>query len=692
MSRFFPLAVALSLGSLMAGGGEMIAEWDAKNLGVWQTRGDAEFGVDTTGGKAKTACLRLEVRPETKLQYPQFYRDFRTGLAAGDRFTVRAQVRSQDVSQDPGAYMAVEFLDGDRRVGIAHSPTGQGNGAKGWETLTVEGASFPKGATTMRVSLILHAHGVAWFDGVQVERVAQGLRPFTGDQRTVKVDPNEVILDHFGGTGYHVFYHCHETTSEHLNTVILKRWREVSPSFARVTHNWSWDEAKKAYVAEQMKEWQRTGTEVYLTTWGPRDCPTDEARQAYAKEVADMLAYFVVKNGCTNLKTFCLTNELSLGKWGALVHDLPRFQAYHQAFFDELAARKLPVGLLATDASPISNWHTIEWATQHMDDITAVYGGHHYINDFPLDDPNFYPWFEERLAWGAGLARAKGKDFIIGEFGAKQAGNTVNGKRNDACRYWDTPEEPYVGIQLTEAVIAALNAGVYSLGYWTFADFPDEYSQTYQNKWGLFKWTGSDYSTRPHYYSYGMITKYLRGPAKVLRVASNDPMVRVAAIQRASDGAPTVLLVNRNLEPVQVELDLGLVPERPLRRYTYDPQHPPQHPFGDLPEPDALVALANSRLVQDLPAQSQVLLTAAYETMPPPVVTGVAVQAAGAGVNVSWQPVDVDDLCYYRVYRLADGRREQVGSTIATRFADPAGKAGDRYAVVAVDRSGNAGE
>ena len=669
----------------------MLAEWNAGELDAWKTRGDAQFSVDATGGKTGTACLRLQVEPDTKPQYPQFHRDFRTGLAAGDRISVRAEVRSQDVSQDPGAYMAVEFLRGEERVGIAHSQTGQGNGAKGWETLTVDGA-FPQGATAMRVSLLLHAQGVAWFDGVRVERVARGLQPFTGDQRTVRVDPSDVILSRFWGTGYHVFYHCHETTPEHLNTVILKRWREVNPSFARVTHSWAWDEAKKAYVAEQMKEWQRTGTEVYLTTWGPRDCRTDEARQAYAKEVADMLAYFVVQQGCTNLKTFCLTNELSLGKWGGLLQDLPLFRAYHQAFFTEFAARKLPVGLLATDASPIANWHSIQWATEHMDDITAVYGGHHYINDCTLDDPNFYPWFEERLAWGAGLARAKGKDFIIGEFGAKQAGNTVNGKRNDACRYWDTDQEPYVGIQLAEAVIAALNAGVYSLGYWTFCDFPDEYSKTYQNKWGLFKWTGTDYSTRPHYYSYGMITKYLRGPAKVLRVTSNDPFVRVGAIQRASDGAVTVLLVNRNQGPVTVDLDLGVVPGQPLRRYTYDPQRPPHHPFGDLPEPDALVPMASSRLVQELPAQSQVLLTAAYESVPPPAVTGIAVQPSEKGVRVAWQPVDADDLCYYRVYRLVDGNREQVGSTIATQFADPAGQPADRYAVVAVDQSGNASE
>ena len=690
MHRIAAVAVALSLVPGLGSGAEMIASWDSADLGAWRTRGQAEFAKPAGEGRTGKRCLEIQVGPGGKPNYPQFYRDFRAGIAAGDRFRVKVDVRGEGVSQDPGAYLALEFLQGGRRVGIAHSQTGKANGAKGWETLNVPNATFPRGATTMRVSLILHAQGTAWFDNVRVERIGRGIQPFAGGQRTVRVSPQDVIHSRFGGVGYHVFYHCHETTPAHLNEVILKRWRELNPSFARVTHSWSWDEAKMAYVAEQMKVWRRTGTEVYLTTWGPPDCPTEASRQAYAKRVADMLEYFVVEQGCTNLKTFCLTNELSLKSWGSLRSDLPKFRAYHQAFADEFSARKLPVGLLATDAAPSASWHTIEWAARNMDDITAVYGGHHYINEYALADANFQPWFRQRLDWATGIARAKGKDFIIGEFGAKQARNTVKGKRNDACIYWGTEEEPFVAIQLAEAVIAALNAGVYALGNWTFADFPDEYRSNYQNKWGLFKWAGTDYSTRPHYYSYGLLTKYLRGPGRVLRVASNDPLVRVAALARESDGALTVVLVNRNPEQVRIELDLGRQPGRPLRRYVYDPHRPPHHPFGDLPEPDALAAADGPRLEVALPAMSQILLTSAYESEPPPVVVGVSVAPSAKGARVSWHPVDAADLCYYRVYRAQGAAWKQVGSTIATSLRDPDGALDDRYRVVAVDQSGNA--
>jgi len=152
-----------------------------------------------------------------------------------------------------------------------------------------------------------------------------------------------------------------------------------------------------------------------------------------------------------------------MGAWGKLAQDLPRFKACQQAFYDEFKARKLDIGLLATDASPVSYWWTIEWAAYNMDDITAVYGGHHYFSEYPPDDERFYPWFYDKLGGITATARAKGKDFILGEFGAKQDGRTIDGIKMDVCVYWDTPQEALVPLQLADATLAALNIGVYAL-------------------------------------------------------------------------------------------------------------------------------------------------------------------------------------------------------------------------------------
>ena len=76
-------------------------------------------------------------------------------------------------------------------------------------------------------------------------------------------------------------------------------------------------------------------------------------------------------------------------------------------FYDEFKSRHLNIGLLATDASPIEYWPTIEWASKNMDDITGVYGGHHYINDYDLFDNSFYNFFLGKMKWGAALAKSK---------------------------------------------------------------------------------------------------------------------------------------------------------------------------------------------------------------------------------------------------------------------------------------------
>ena len=656
----------------------------------WSTRGEAAFAIAADNPRSGGRSARIAVAAGAALNYPQHVLDFTEGFAPGDVFSASVWVRSRQVDQDPGAYFVLEFLRDQERLAVVHSRTGAANGATAWEKLTIAGARLPARANRVRVSLLLQAHGTAWFDDLEIGRTASTFREFAGGPRQVTVQPERVVHPGFGGVGFHVFYHCHSAAPELLDTVIVKRWRELNPSFARATHLWSWDAAKIEYVAAQMAHWKQTGTEVYLTTWDPKDCTAEAEFEAYARQVADLLQHFVVDRKLDNLKTFCLTNELSLKGWGALMQDLPKFRAYHQAFHDEFRRRGLPVQLLATDASPISYWSSLEWATANMDAITGVYGGHHYINDYALDDVFFYPWFLERLSWGAGLARAQGKNFILGEFGGKQDGKTVNGKRNDACIYWGTPAEPLVPIQLAEAVIAAINAGIYALGYWTFADFPDEYSPTYQNKWGTFKWSGEDHGTRPHYYAYGLLTRYFRGPATAVAVESNDPRLRAAAVRHQGTGTWSLAVVNRNERAVTVQVGWPAEVGR-LRKYVYDPSRPPYSPFADLPGPDAVLEPVAGQLQDTLPGGSLVVYTSLFDEQAPGAVQGLTAETVGAETHLRWQAAPEPDVRYYRVYRVTAGQAEQIASTVATTHVDRQVRPGSTYVVRAVDLSGNEG-
>ena len=516
----------------------------------------------------------------------------------------------------------------------------------------------------------------------------------------ISVLTSQPVQARFGGVGFHNFHHLHPIDQTLYEQVIAKRWRELNPSFARLTDMWNLEPRWKEALAQHALLLKSTGTEIYLTTWNPPDTAPGEERAAYARTVVDNLEYLVRQRGAANVRWYCVTNELSLGGWGKLREDLPKFKDYHQKIYDELAARKLAIGLLATDASPVNRWDTIEWAALNMKEITAVYGGHHYINDHALDDLGFYDWFLGRLKWAAGVAAVREKGFILGEFGAKQyQGPPKEGKRWDACHWWDTPQEPLVAVQLAEATLAALNAGVYALAYWTFADFPDDYHPKYANKWGVFKWSGADHTTRPHYYAYGLLTKFFRGPATVYAVTTSDPLLRAAALQHHGTETWSVAVVNRRSSEAAVEVALEGAPVKAaFRKYVYDPQRPPSHPYGDLQPPAGQVAMRDGRFSDRVAAGTLAVYTTACDERPPAPVKGLTVAVTGDGAaQLEWDANSEPDLCYYRVYRsrssgFRPGPETQIGSTIGAKFRDqpPEKTLRYHYRVLAVDQSGNA--
>lgn len=664
--------------------------WPA-GLAGWERRGPAEFALDEGVTRQGRPTARVHIPPGTELQYQSLGYTVREDIRANDEFRAAAWVRTKDVPPDgSGAYVALETLDANgQRIGVFHNKLGPNNGRHGWERLWVEGRAA-EGAVALRLVLVLHAEGTAWWSDPEIIRT---VRPdpwpeLRGKTRRVTIHADQTLQPRFRGVGFHAFHHIFDYTQEQLDEIVIKRWRELKPSFARLNDQQGWDRRRWESIARHVKYMQDTGTEIYIATWNPDVTAPGEARRAYARKAVDNLEYLVREKGLDNVRWYCMSNELTLGSWGSLADDLPTFRDYHQCLYDEIAARGLDIGLLATDAAPINYWWTLEWAVDNMDDITAIYGGHHYFAEHPPDDERFYEWFRGRLQWATDLARAKGKDFILGEFGCKQDGSVVDGVKRDVCLWWDTPQEPYVALQLADAVVAAINSGVYGLGYWTFMDLPDDYAQGYINKWGTFKWSGDDFSTRDHYYGYGLLSKFMRGPARAVRVECDDPRLHVAAIQQDRGGAWSIAVVNRNSAETPWRLSLlGAELAKPVRKYVYTVTSVPQHPFGDLQGPERTVAWQAGVLDDVLAPLSITVYTTAYDNTAPPTVAGVrATRREDGTVEIGWEPSRTPDLCYYRIFR----NGVQIGSTVATHLIDRHPAPQSAYGVVAVDQSGNA--
>jgi hypothetical protein len=507
---------------------------------------------------------------------------------------------------------------------------------------------------------------------------------------------SQTIRSKFGGVGFHADFSLPSSTPEHFDQVLAKRWRELQPSFARVSHWWAEDQpgvrdqkGLEALAKQLVFMKESANTEIYFTTMGLGPVRQGQARLDYVKAVADDLEY-LWKQGATNLKTYCITNELSASDWADLTKDLPTFRSYHQLLFEELKRRNLPIQLLATDASPIDYWKTLEWAAAHMDEITGIYGGHHYVNDQALDDLGFYDWFKGKCGWATGLAKTKGKDFILGEFGPAQYFDKKHGLRWDTCLYFGTPQEPLAGIQLAEAALAAINAGVYGMGYWTFTDFPDHPEWKGINQWGLFKWLTNSSEPRAPYFAYGLLTKFFRGPSTVFKVESSDQLLRIAAIEQENKSW-SVAIVNRNRQQTSIVLSLPeKTPSITLRKYVYDPENLPKTEDGDLQEPSGRIHAPNGVFNDTLRGGTLTVYTTACDEVPPSPVKGLKVSNLPNARKLSWTPNEDSDLCYYRIYH----NNIRIGSTISTEYVD-AGPARNRlgnYSVIAVDRSGNASQ
>lgn len=515
---------------------------------------------------------------------------------------------------------------------------------------------------------------------------------------------SNIINPEFGGVGFHVFDHVHNGPQWHYEQVFAKRWRELNPSFARLNDDPTWDRQRLDAISKYLEVMKETNTEMYFTSWNTNAIRKFPSEEAYVRKEVDNLEYLKTVLGFKNIRYYCMANELTLDRWASMVNDLEYFKKIQGLFHKEFEARKLDIGLLATDASPFENWPTIEWAAENMDDITAVYGGHHYINNFDLFDLSFYDFFLGKIKWGTGIAGNMNKKFIVGEFGAKQNSNIIDSVNHDACIYNNTPLENYLGIQVAEAIIAMINGGVYACGYWTFADFPSSYRTNYINKWGLYRWEVDNHTTKPSYYCLGLITKYFRGPAEAYEVFSSDSLMRIAAVRNLEDGTMSVAVINRNEEARQFRLTISNSGEsKPFRRYLYDPGNVPFNYFGDLQPFDKKIRPGNRILTDTIPPQSLVVYTTKYDDDPPDTVRGLQVDFTRLENRdravLTWEPSREDDFCYYRIYRsekplVPVTDRNQIASTISTKYIDRSVHNLPRYyyRVIAVDQSGNSSE
>ena len=544
---------------------------------------------------------------------------------------------------------------------------------------------------------------------------------------------------YFGGFGFHnseaMFYPLIE--KEHFDQKICKCYREISPGFMRTFGGYSdWTKEHMDAFAEYYEKMQKwTETPMYFACAKGKYHFSDEERMQYAEDVAKNLDYLINEKNVKQLRYYCFSNEMSMNDWGGLLKDLPLFKKYHEMLFRAFQNRGLRIGLLSTDASNIKNWGTLDYAIENMKQISEDFCLHAYVQEYDIDDPDFYQWFY-KLCYDTCVKCCKcdGKRFILGEFGIKRMTGSEedslirkNGVIKDVTTFFYTGEGAYAALMYAEAALAAINAGVFAMVIWTFVDYPDPYTchyaerDPYAKKWamcepfisetqdikynkcGLMKWEDDgDYSVREMYWCLGLISKYCKRNAKVLDIENDDPLVRITALLNR-DGSVSLAVVNRHTEPtpLNIKLDLKHIErQQPLRVYEYDSRNVCMNEFGDLQDYSALLDLKDGEVEYTLLPESLTVLTTDYKTRARAIY---AKKVTRKGNLLTWQPVEDEEHCYYRVYRgktpdFKPSIKNQIASTVDTtldfsaRYLDDAAikrVEGSYYKVLSVDRSGN---
>ena len=514
----------------------------------------------------------------------------------------------------------------------------------------------------------------------------------------------------FGGIGFH---NSEATMSgimsdDFKNQVVLKCFREISPTYARVFTGYAdWSKEDMDRFADYYdKTFRKANTTLYLVPGRMPYMDKDFNMEEYAEKVACNLEYLINQRKCTKIRHYCLTNELAVGNdRTVLSYNLPLFKELQEILYSAFRRHKLNVGLLALDSSGFGDpWSKFDWAVNNLADTTDCFCHHLYFWDVKTGDPTFYERLKSMLETMVSRSFSKEKRFVLGEFGFKQRGRVHKAMFEDSASYVNFPEiEGDVALQYPEVCCGAINSGCLSVCAWTLFDYPDPMLSedgdteeekalfdatrfsghgvsTRYNKNGMIRWCDEekDYRAYAPYYTMGLMAKYFRKGSRVLVPEFDDKDLRVTAVTN-SDGSMSLAIVNWKEQDEQITLTCEHENSKSFRKYSYNAKNPPYNAFNDLQGCDGQVSQKDGVYTFIAPARSMILLTTDYQDRKPSQIEKVVVKDG----KLRWKACDDLEHVYYRVYK----NDVQIASTVA-EYLTVTDQSAD-YEVYSVDKYGN---
>jgi len=573
-----------------------------QGLESWDKEGHAEYATDDNEKHSGKQSGRITVALDQTPEYQKLVRSLR--VKPGQEYILTYWVKCRDVKDGAGAYAALEFCDDEGRLGLAQTAPSH---AEHWHPECVEG-TVPPGATEMRLALILHAHGTAWFD----DAVLYIPQPQPARAEFV-LQPNEVITDNWQGFGSQgdLFLYLQRTIAEGITDkdrdVVRKRIHAMRPQMVRLlfdVSNWEPERGKRTPDSEAMKDlretvaiYQAAGADVHLTEWGwttpawsrPNGrIPHPDERRAFTDSFVAAVKYLRDDCGFKNVRYVTVYNEPNGNiPW----HD---YAAIYRCLDDSLKAAGLRRDVAVLGPDEVYSYDWLYNAVAELDDVIDCYSFHNYASD---TGRHFATCVQPRIALmpkakTTGLTPPR-KRLVIAEFGMHDRMDTFMTPHNGEYEY---------GVFLADCAIEAVKEGVSAMMMWCLMDT----NYTVRMKWGLWRFRDENWEPRPGFYAWSLLTRYTERGSTIHPVTCSVDDAAAAAFRAPRNGPWTLLVTNRRKTARPFTMS-GLPPKSRWTLCVYSQQTVPT-PDREMIRPGRVVqAGADGKLHGELQGRSFVL-------------------------------------------------------------------------------------
>jgi alpha-galactosidase len=286
--------------------------------------------------------------------------------------------------------------------------------------------------------------------------------------------------------------------------------------------------AKTCFMADTEKKG------VWIT--GPVDY--DE----WAENFSTLIKYLIEKKGYTCVNEITPMNEPDGGPLLTSTEYIKMARVLDARFRKDGIRDRVKFNL--SDNTDTRTFYLADCA-ENLSDVADVFNSHTYIFGYNVANDSIFNWEKNNVE----IAARAGKEHLIGEFGSNQCVGATRQRDIDSYAR---------GVLMTRMVLNFFNAGAAGVSYWSLIDQYYGKDADYQQmqQLGLWKYVKEayrtdttynkiekDYEVRPQYYSYSLLTRFIKPGAEVYPIDLNDDF-SIGSAFRSTNGKWTYVFAN----------------------------------------------------------------------------------------------------------------------------------------------------